>query len=623
MAQWFKPLRRKVVEREVLGFDVEGSGAPGSFVCGSIQGVCTSNFFTDRREMWRALLYYGRNGAWLFSHNLEYDLPVLAGEEVFKGQLLFTRGGILWGVFGQGNRRARFFDSLNLFPRFSAKALGQLVAIPKLEVPAELTKRLALGLPFSSFSQPEQLLIQRYCERDAEIVYRSVTELQDLALALGSQLKPTIAGVAMDLYRRKYHRWPWLALGKEANDLARPAYYGGRVEAFQMGEVEGVNAYDVNSLYPWVQSLAPFPHPSHLKLLFVPPPAGSWWSWEGVALVTVEVPEEYVPPLPYRYKGRLFFPTGRLRALWTIGELREAIASGVKFVSVEWVFGSEVTFNPFAQFVEELFARRAEYLARSDVRANLVKLVLNSLYGRFGLNPEGGLERLVPIDEHTDFEKLEGYTSLEIAGELVARGPVQSLVYPAYVNTLFASQITGLARAHLTAGLRAQGEASVYCDTDSILTTGQIETREGLGGWRCEMERGKADLLGPKEYALYQEGHDPIYKVKGIPEYERANYLATGQARFFRAVSIRESLGGNLKPSAWVEVQKSRGDVLPKRVPLAAFALAPGGSTLTRPFALPELERMGLQEPKASSLFQALERVEAPQLILGPSRSRR
>jgi hypothetical protein len=427
----------------------------------------------------------------------------------------------------------------------------------------------------------------------------------------------------MDLYRRKYHKWPWLALGKEANELARPAYYGGRVEAFRMGEVEGVNAYDVNSLYPWVQSLAPFPHPNKLKLLFAPPPAGRWWNWEGTALATVEVPEDYIPALPYRYKGRLFFPTGRLRGLWTIGELREAITSGVKFISVEWVFGSEITFNPFERFVEELFSKRAEYLAHNDVRANLVKLILNSLYGRFGLNPEGGLESLVPIDEHTDFEKLEGFTSIEIAGELVARGPVQSLVYPAYVNTLFASQITGLARAHLTAGLRAQGERSVYCDTDSILTVGELATGEGLGAWRLEMERGRADLLGPKEYALYPEGKDPIYKVKGIPEYERANYLATGQARFFRAVSIRESLGGGVKPSAWVEVTKSRGEVLPKRVPLGGWELRPGSSTLTRPFSLAELERLGLSEPSPRSLFQALERVEDPRLILSSDRPRR
>ena len=103
--------------------------------------------------------------------------------------------------------------------RFSARALGALVKIPKLEVPAELLKRLALGLSFNSFSEPERLLIERYCERDAEIVYRSVAELQDLALSLGSQLKPTIAGVSMDLYRRKYHRWPWLALGKEAKQF--------------------------------------------------------------------------------------------------------------------------------------------------------------------------------------------------------------------------------------------------------------------------------------------------------------------------------------------------------------------------------------------------------------------
>ncbi len=593
MAKWFKPLTRKPKYREVLAFDIEGRGGNDGFVCGSIVGESLYNFFTDRDEMFTAMQYYGGKGAWLFALNLEYDLPILAGNDFWKLDLLFTANGLLWADYNGKYGKVKFLEASNLFPRLSVRTLGGMVDLPKIVIPQDLLTRLSTGTPWSNFNPEEQALIERYNARDAEVVYKAVEDLQTLILSLGGQLKPTLAGVAMDIYRRKYHKWPWLAMGENVNNLARPAFYGGRTEAFAVGTIPHCNMYDLTSLYPFSQKETVFPHPNHMKLRLTPPRAGDWLKWEGVAFVTVEIPNSYIPPLPARFGGRLFFPVGEVSALWTIFEIREAIAAGVRLKRVDWVLGSEVTFNPFVRFVDELFDLRQFYIFERDPRANLVKLILNSLYGRFGLNPAQPLYKMVPVLEETDFSDLAGFVTHEVNGSLVAYGPSKSKLYPSYVNVLFASQVTAYARACLNLELRTQDVNAVYCDTDSIITRGTIATADGLGEWREEMKDGTADLLGPKEYMLHNEVFGDKAVAKGVPEALALSYLQNGFARFSRALSVREAMQRHKSPAEWVEVCKSKQEVLPKRYPVGEYGANSFLYSLTLPYRFEDLPGLG------------------------------
>ncbi len=571
MPDWFVPLSPKTHKRGIIGFDIEGCGGPGGFICGVISSDYTYNFFTDPREMFLTLLDYGINGFWLFAHNLEYDLPILAGPEFWEGSLLFSKSGLLWAHYKHKGRRARLLDSGNLFPRWSVATLGDMIGLPKLEPGDKINEGLAIGRPWEEWTLEDQKAIERYCARDAEIVQKAVVILQDLVLGFGGQLSPTIAGASMDIYRRGFHKWPWRSLKEHTNNLARSGFYGGRVENFAVGKIPGVNMYDVTSLYPYVQSEIKFPHPNRLKLEIRPSPAGTWWEWEGVAKVVIEMPDRFIPFLPYRHEGRLFFPHGRLEGVWTLLELREAIARGAKLKRVDWVLGNSTTFNPFTEFIERLFQARLGYLVSDDPRANLVKLILNSLYGRFGLNPEGGLFQLAPITPETDFKAIEGFFTQDIGEYTVAIGPAENIGYPAYINTLFAAQIASAARLVLLQALESQGDKAVYCDTDSIITRGKIETGEGLGSWRIEMDNGVADLLGPKEYLLIDRVLGEKAVVKGIPDRVAREYIKTGMARFARALTVREAVARGKDPSIWVEVYKSKSDIFPKR-----YILSPG-----------------------------------------------
>lgn len=586
---WFKPLHGAPRERQLLAFDVEGVGGPDGFICGSIVGDTISSFFTDPREMFKALLELGAEGYWIFSHNLQYDLPVLEGDQFPRGSMLFTPTGLLWADYDHWGRRARLIDSRNLFPRMSARALGAMVGAPKLDIDGQIMRRMSKGTPWGHFNGHDQELIRRYVRRDAEIIYLAVSQLQDIALYCGGQLRPTIAGVSMDIYRRKYHKWPWQALGPETNRLARPAYYGGRVENFAYGRVPGVNVYDVTSLYPYVQSRARFPHPGHLKMVLAPRTVSEWIDWEGVAMVRLAVPDQIAPPQPYRFDNRLFFPTGEMSGLWSILEIRENFSRGTQLLGCDWVLGSPTTFNPFSEFIETLFQLRQGYLVSGSSAANIVKLILNSLYGRFGLNPDHGLYQLVDLSEVPDLSKLQGYETHTINNRDYAYGPLPSSRPPDYVNVLFASQITAAARLYLLEELQNQGENLVYCDTDSILTRGTIETGEGLGDWRLELPDVEADLLGPKEYALHNAVVGDKYIVKGVPEEVARAYFQDGAARFQRALGIREALRDGRTPSSWVETYREHSQVLPKRAPVPPWASGGVSWTPTRAYSQVEL----------------------------------
>lgn len=592
MDKWFVPLKAEPRGRQVVAFDIEGSGGEGGFVVGAIVGDDLSEIYTDRKLMLKRLLGLGAEGAWIFAHNLQYDLPILEGEDFPTARLIFTRSVLLWADYQHWGRRVRMYDSRNLYPRHNVRGLGEIVHAPKLDLDPWLLERLSKGTPWAHFMPSDQTVLERYVRRDAEIVYLAVSLLQDIALRAGGQLKGTIAGVAMDIFRRQYMKWPWQQVGSATNQTVRPAYYGGRVENFCYGQVSGVNAYDVTSLYPAVQSEIKFPHPKGLTLELAPSFTSAWLRYEGVASVRLKVPEQHIPPAPYRFDHRLFFPVGELSGLWTLLELRAFLEMGVQLLSVDWVLFSKVLFNPFHDFIEALFKVRQGYLAQGQGGEHVIKLILNSLYGRWGLNPERSLMQLVCIEDGPQWERVQGYQLDTINNKLYAYGPIESDHQPPYVNVFFAAQITAAARLRLYEELGRQGEHAVYCDTDSILTRGEIQIGEGLGSWRCEMQDGTADLLGPKQYKLHNAVQGEKYIVAGVPERLAEAYLRDGAARFKRALAIREALAQGKQPATWVETYRTRGSVLPKRAPMAPLDGPSLGWIPTRPYLRQELPQV-------------------------------
>jgi hypothetical protein len=588
-AHTFNPLKRAAQPRRLASFDTEGNGDPGGFICGSVTYEGGRHTFTHAGEMLSYLVSPPLRGCWLFAHNLEYDLSVLTGGDLSVFSCLFAESRLLWAETQDPHgHKWRFCDSGNLFPGCSVKDLGEWVGLPKLELPSFLERYVKTGGAARHLLPDSLELIREYCLRDADIVYLAVSLFQEELLSMGGELRPTLAGCAMDLFRRQYLAESWPTPDPGLNDLARLAYYGARTEPYKLGYVQGVNGYDVSSLYPSIQASIDFPDPAHLVIKTGLEAGRVDFSREGVSLCRVRVPDADPPPLPARHAGRLFFPTGEIKGAWTHNELRYALDQGARILGVEWSLFSTRTFNPFGAFVDALYKRRLLHASSGDLREKIFKLLLNSSYGRYGISPHSSLQALVPITPPVDWAKYVGSEIRMIGGTAYALVELGVGKQPAYANTLIAAYITAGARVQMAREISACLPDLAYTDTDSLWLSGEVAIGEGLGSFRQTHQGVDLWVTAPKEYAVFSAEALIEARVKGIPEFARISYLEMGHTAFDRPLTIREAARRGRSPGSWITTLKKHRYQVPKRMVLGG-ASEDLWTWQTRPWAQTEL----------------------------------
>lgn len=590
MHNYLEPLKGKPRRKKIVAFDTEGDGSPFGFILGSVVSDQERCVFYDRVEMLKYLTSSRFRNHYLVAHNLEYDLSVMTGGDFTWLTVIFAGSRLLWAeTTDDHGHKWRFVDSGNIFRSATVEALGQMVSLPKLRLPAGVLASLSKGQLWEKFSSQEQKQIIRYNLRDSEIVFKAISELQEELLSLGGQLRETAASIAMDLFRRKFLDLPFPRLDPELNALARSGYHGARTEPYIFGRTEKANGYDINSLYPAMQAQSSYPHPGqmifkdHITRHSMP------LEYEGLMCAKVYVPEDQLPILPVKTGGRLFFSTGTYVGVWSHTELRYALANGVKLLEPYWSLFSPITFNPFVSFIETLYDLKVACASDNPIRRELYKLLMNSLYGRFGLNPDNGLEVLQPILEQEDFDHHPDSRFRMIGHFPYLLTTIQNENVPAYCNTLIAGQITSAGRVHMHRLLAQKADELIYMDTDGVFTSGDFKTSDELGGIRQTHEDVDLWVVGAKEYALFRGEEVIEARAKGIPASHRYDYLHFGEISFKSPLSIREAYQKGGDPGIWIKRLKSRRIKIPKRCPLGE-ADDPMARIQTRPWRYFEVQ---------------------------------
>ena len=131
---------------------------------------------------------------------------------------------------------------------------------------------------------------------------------------------------------------------------------------------------------------------------------------------------------------------------------------------------------------------------KGAVRAT-AKLFLNSLYGKFGMNPIKE-EKIIDYQENT-------FSTISTDNDGNKLDYLDKGVFIA-----MASFITSYAREVLLTSIEKVYDRFLYCDTDSIHITGydipNITIHDkNLGAWKCEGKFTKAKYIGAKRYAEY------------------------------------------------------------------------------------------------------------------------
>lgn len=376
--------------------------------------------------------------------------------------------------------------------------------------------------------------IERYNAKDCRSLWEAVTAFtKNYGTAL------TLAGAAMTFWNKKLKNDKPQSSASFYNQVS-PWYHGGRVECFFKGVINApFHVVDINSAYPYAMM---HKHPISVHAEPVTPKEGaavipqSMYTVEGVSRGA----------LPYHDdRGALIFPNdNEAREFQCTGwELQAAMDTGrlgPHVIRKRLDFLKEIDFVDYVQH----FYRLKASVPKEDPQYTFAKLMMNSLYGKFGANPDRYRSYgIVPLDSVTAAEADpalqlgRNYGPWTWAGTLgghglmVGKDPVTgeaNAVDSPYYCVATAASITGFVRAYLLRHMdkitRVKGGKVLYCDTDSVvyqhpsddITKHPFKLSKELGDWGYEGRFIRGGIAGKKMYAF--ESQDGKYKkaTKGV-----------------------------------------------------------------------------------------------------------
>jgi DNA polymerase elongation subunit (family B) len=189
--------------------------------------------------------------------------------------------------------------------------------------------------------------------------------------------------------------------------------------------------------------------------------------------------------------------------------------------------------NVFKEYVACLYQLRLDYPKTNPLNL-IAKLLLNSLYGRFGMIDE--FPDISIFKDKNSFNKFmlesnnqDVFETIDLGNSLLVKHRSedknqQNMLYGNLethnTNIAIASAITAYARIHMSQFKNSLDFNLYYSDTDSIYIDNPLPDNlvnsKVLGKMKLENILNKAIFLAPKVYYLITESGNHIYKVKGL-----------------------------------------------------------------------------------------------------------
>ena len=509
------PGKQRKSKKKIYGFDIETHGQKNEFLCAVIVGDNYKKKLRSRQACIDEFQNHKYRNSIIAMTNSGFDFFGVFGKnspELMCFQTLFRGSHLLYAkthlddkskfFLKQKGMKAKgtitFLDTLN-YAQMSVKQMGEVLQKPKLEFHEKI------GLIPQTEQEWKELWA--YNERDAEISREFMVFLYRAFEELGATPKLTIASTSMSLFRNKYLKQSYYLQYEEDIIEIMKGYYGGRTEAFKRGKVHNINYYDVNSMYPHCMTKQlPDPNTHRVtrknEINYI-------MNYEGMSNVDIICPSTMrIPYLPYRWNGKLVFPTGEFSGWYTHYELRKAINLGYTVKKIHKTHYYKATCTPLKEYATDTYKRR---LTRKKTPMGMVdKLFMNSLYGKFGQRFRDR-EVYTPISNFS-YEQIQELEEHEIIESFIKHKKDDKPSH--FCIPIWAAYITAYARDMLYSYLISCDP--VYCDTDSIMTASEIQTGDELGQMKLEMNIKDGVIIKPKMYGLIDAQDNKIVKIKGV-----------------------------------------------------------------------------------------------------------
>jgi hypothetical protein len=250
----------------------------------------------------------------------------------------------------------------------------------------------------------------KYCEIDCISLYQVIYKFNDMIFkyfTVNIHRFPTLPSLAFGIFRSNFmieNTIPQIT-DKIAKDI-RKGYTGGSCEVYipQSKPGKKMKCFDVNSLYPsqMFSRVMPVGFPTYFEgdIRTVNPNAFGFFYCDIIA------PDDIKHPILQTHVKtnngtRTIAPIGTWEDMLFSVEMDNALNYGYK-INVLWGYTFEKE-NVFKDYVDYLWNIRSEY-SSSHPMNYIAKLLLNSLYGRFGMDDNFMNIDIIHKDYYSDFE---------------------------------------------------------------------------------------------------------------------------------------------------------------------------------------------------------------------------
>lgn len=399
-------------------------------------------------------------------------------------------------VVSELDERSKSIRTVTVWDTFGFYQTGFVAALRawKIGTDAELAQLDSMKGKRSDFANVAPESVTAYNDLECRLLVDLTTALRATVERTGYKLARwdgagALASAILRRHNVKTH------LSGDYPDQVRNAYFGGRIQVCQLGEIDGpVFNYDINSAYPAV--IAGLPSLAGGKWEWTDAYDGSQWAlwrcrWHLQDRALREFPNgksvwvshgrvntPVLTPFPFRDKQcNIHYPLCGEGWYWS-----PLVDLAVKNWKVEvlggWRFVPATTERPFG-FVRELFDKRQVYKRQADPRHIVLKLGLNAMYGKF------------------------------------AQGVGWRDSIPPYRNYVYAGLITATAQAWLLEAALSEPASLISFATDGIYSRKPLAVNigSGLGEWEASEYEGMT-VFQPGLYIVQKDGK-PVYRTRG------------------------------------------------------------------------------------------------------------
>lgn len=452
--------------------------------------------FTNFDELFNYLIYNIKNkkftiyshygGGFDFLYILDY---LIKDKKLTLDELNFvdSQGLLISLEFTYQNKHFIFKDSFALFRCSLEKIANSLLNKSKLDIDIENRDELS------------EFELYEYCRHDCYILYYSLLEFRKIVV---QDFKLSIASQALDNFLKFHCKSEFGKQSYFEYKLLKQFYFGGRVECFKRYG-ESLYQYDVNNMYGFVMKEYGAPVG---KIHFV---NNRSTSNAVVGFYGIKLEKDYDLYIPFlhakigekKYNKKLYFlNSSELIFRCTSLELSLLDNFGMKYKII-----SAIEFDYDKDFFKSYVEFWSNKIYTDPDRKFIYKLMINSLYGKFGQKRE--FDKIV-IGDNLDSYLNEKYN-------IGYKKTINNFLQYNYVN--ISAWITSAARYELFKYLWRYRKNVYYTDTDSLFLDREVNTNDfdnyEFGKLKLENKIERGYFLTQKMYCLVKnDGIESVVK---------------------------------------------------------------------------------------------------------------